>query len=78
MAIEILLPKLSFSMAEGTLAEWLMTDGASVKEGEPLYMLETDKAVQEVEAPASGTLKIERQAGHVYPVGEVLGRVLLD
>ena len=39
MATEILLPKLGFSMNEGVLSEWLVADGGSVKEGEPLFAL---------------------------------------
>lgn len=73
MSTEILLPKLGFSMEEGQLNEWLVADGASVKEGEPLYSIESDKSVNEVEAPASGTLKILIETGETYPVGTVLG-----
>jgi pyruvate/2-oxoglutarate dehydrogenase complex dihydrolipoamide acyltransferase (E2) component len=72
----ILLPKLGFSMDEGNLTEWLVADGATVTEGEPLYSLESDKSVQEIEAPASGTLKILLQPGTVYKVGAVLGEIL--
>ena len=76
MSTEIVLPKLGFSMNEGTLAQWLIADGASVKEGELLYSLESEKSVQEIEAPASGTLKILMQPGEVYPVGTVLGEIM--
>ena len=75
MAIEVLFPKIGFSMEEGTLAEWLAADGASVKEGDPLYALESDKSVQEIEAPASGKLKIIAAVGKVYKVGDVLGTI---
>jgi pyruvate/2-oxoglutarate dehydrogenase complex dihydrolipoamide acyltransferase (E2) component len=54
----------------------LIADGAAVKEGEPLYALESEKSVQEIESPASGTLKILVQPGEVYPVGTVLGEIL--
>jgi pyruvate/2-oxoglutarate dehydrogenase complex dihydrolipoamide acyltransferase (E2) component len=54
----------------------LVADGASVKEGEPLYALESEKSVQEIESPASGTLKILVQPGEVLPVGTVLGEIL--
>lgn len=58
MATEVLVPKIGFSMAEGTLTEWLVEDGATVAEGQPIYALESDKSVNEVESPASGVLKI--------------------
>lgn len=73
MAHEILLPKLGFSMTEGELAEWLVADGGTVVEGEPLFAVESDKSLNEVEAPASGTLKILKQTGETYEVGTVLG-----
>jgi pyruvate/2-oxoglutarate dehydrogenase complex dihydrolipoamide acyltransferase (E2) component len=73
MATEILLPKLGFSMNEGELTEWLVADGGTVTEGEPLFALESDKSINEVEAPASGTLKILKETGETYEVGTVLG-----
>lgn len=73
MSTEIILPKIGFSMNEGTVAEWMAADGAEVKEGEPLYSLESEKSVQEIESPASGKLKIIKQAGEVYEVGTILG-----
>lgn len=76
MATEIVLPKLGFSMNEGLLAEWLVADGGAVKEGEPLFALESDKSTQEVDAPVSGTLKIIKQPGETYEVGTVLGEIL--
>ena len=75
MGIEVILPKLGFSMDEGTLTEWLIADGGAVKEGELLFLLESDKSVQEIEAPASGTLKILKPAGETYDVGTVLGEI---
>ncbi|WP_313441154.1 lipoyl domain-containing protein [Novosphingobium sp.] len=75
MAVEILLPKIGFSMQEGQVAEWLIADGAAVNEGEPLFSLEADKSTNEVEAPASGTLRIVAAVGETYEVGTVLGYI---
>ena len=75
MATEILLPKLGFSMTEGQVSEWMFGDGEQVKEGDVLYLLEADKSTNEVEAPASGTLKITVEEGVVKQVGEVLGYI---
>ncbi len=75
MATEVLLPKIGFSMNEGTLAEWLAQDGSQVKEGQPLFLLEADKSANEIESPATGTLKIAVEAGNVYPVGTVLATI---
>jgi len=76
MATQVLLPKLGFAMEEGTLAEWLVADGANVTEGQLLYALESEKSVQEIESPASGTLKIIASTGEVYPVGTVLAEIV--
>ncbi|MCP3725735.1 lipoyl domain-containing protein [Paraburkholderia sp. CNPSo 3272] len=76
MTTQVLLPKLGFSMNEGTLAEWLAQDGATVNEGQILYALESDKSIQEVESPASGTLRIVAQVGEVYPVGTLLAEIV--
>lgn len=75
MSTQILLPKIGFSMNEGLLNEWLVSDGASVEEGQPIYSIESEKSVQEVESPVSGTLKIIAQAGETYEVGTVLGEI---
>lgn len=75
MSTEIVLPKLGFSMNEGTVTEWLIADGAEVTEGQTLYVLESEKSAQEIEAPASGKLKILKAAGEIYPVGTVLGEI---
>jgi len=75
MSIQVFMPKLGFSMEEGTLAQWLQADGAEVKEGQPLYSLESEKSVQEVESPASGRLRIVAVPGEVYKVGAVLAEI---
>lgn len=73
MATEILLPKLGFSMTEGQIAEWMFKDGDEVKEGDVLFSLEADKSTNEVDSPATGTLKIAVEAGEMCAVGTILG-----
>ena len=75
MSTEIILPKLGFSMNEGVIAEWLVADGATVSEGQPLYSLESEKSVNEIESPASGILRIIKAAGETYEVGTVIGEI---
>lgn len=75
MATEILLPKIGFSMNEGVLAEWLVADGDQVSEGQAIYALESDKSTNEVESPASGTIRIVAEVGETYEVGAVLGTI---
>jgi pyruvate/2-oxoglutarate dehydrogenase complex dihydrolipoamide acyltransferase (E2) component len=75
MSTQVLLPKLGFSVNEAALVEWLVADGGTVAEGELLYTLESEKSVQEVEAPISGRLKILKEAGETYEVGTVIGEI---
>lgn len=75
MAFQVTLPKIGFSMNEGILSEWLAVDGAQVKEGEPLYSIESDKSTNEVESPATGTLKIIGEIGETYEVGTVIAEI---
>ena len=49
MAVEIKVPSVGEAITEGVLARWLKADGDAVREGEPLYELETDKASTEVD-----------------------------
>ena len=57
------------------MTEWLVEDGAIVEEGQPIYSLETDKSVQEIEAPASGRLSQKVAADETYPVGTEIGEI---
>ena len=56
MPIEILMPALSPTMTEGTLAKWLKKEGDHVSSGDAIAEIETDKATMEVEAADEGTL----------------------
>ena len=56
MAIEILMPALSPTMEEGTLAKWLVKEGDAVKSGQILAEIETDKATMEFEAVDEGII----------------------
>jgi len=75
MPTDILLPKLGFSMNEGTLTQWLVADGGQAVEGQPLYALESDKSTVEVESPATGTLRIIAVTDESYDVGTLLGTI---
>ena len=79
MAIEVLVPRLGWTMEEGTFGGWLKNDGDAVLEGEPLFALESEKATQEVEAIESGFLRIPNDSppsGAVVEVGDLLGYIL--
>src|SRR5512140_2284454 len=56
MSIEIKMPALSPTMEEGTLAKWLVKEGDTVKSGDLMAEIETDKATLEFEAVAEGVI----------------------
>ena len=56
MAVEVMMPKFGLTMHEGTIQRFFKAAGDRVSSGEPLYEVETEKVLYEVEAPASGTL----------------------
>jgi pyruvate dehydrogenase E2 component (dihydrolipoamide acetyltransferase) len=69
-AAAIVMPKLGLTMAEGLLAEWLVTPGDEVEAGQILFVVETDKISNEVEAPAPGRiLSLLVAAGDTVEVG---------
>lgn len=66
--IPLLLEQLSISMEEGVVVRWLAEDGATVRKGEIVVEVETDKSTVEIEAPADGVLTILVAAGTTVPV----------
>ncbi|MGE5761956.1 MAG: dihydrolipoamide acetyltransferase family protein [Gemmatimonadota bacterium] len=67
--IDVLMPQMGESIAEGTLSKWLKKLGDSVKRDEPLFEISTDKVDAEIPAPAAGTLaEIKVQEGQTVPV----------
>lgn len=79
MPFEVVMPRLGWNMETGALAGWRKQDGDSVEEGEIIFEVESDKAVQEVEALASGILRIPPDSpppGRQVPVGALLAYLL--
>jgi len=79
MAFEIRVPRLGWTMETGTFVAWLKKDGETVAEGEPLFTIDGDKALQDAESMASGILGIPPGSpapGSVVEVGTLLGYVL--
>jgi pyruvate dehydrogenase E2 component (dihydrolipoamide acetyltransferase) len=76
MATDIVMPRLSDSMEEGTILRWLKSPGDPVELGEELVEIETDKANMVYEADAGGTLiEVVASEGDTLPIGEVIARV---
>jgi pyruvate dehydrogenase E2 component (dihydrolipoamide acetyltransferase) len=72
---EVIMPRLSDTMEEGTITRWLKLDGAVVTSGEPLVEIETDKATVIVEATGGGVLEIVADEGVTVSVGASIARV---
>ena len=76
MAFEIKMPQLGLTMEEGTVAKWLKQEGDSVKKGDVLLEITTDKLTSEIESEADGVLlKIVAEEGEDVPVKGLLGYI---
>jgi pyruvate dehydrogenase E2 component (dihydrolipoamide acetyltransferase) len=79
MATFFAMPKLGLNMTHGVIVDWLVSEGDRVEEGTPVLEVETDKATQEVEAPASGILaKIIKVAGDEVPCNQVIAVITAE
>lgn len=75
--VEIKMPEAGFSITEGTVIEWYKEVGDSIKEGENVVCVETDKLAVDIPAERSGVLnEVKYRAGEVVTVGEVMGIML--
>jgi pyruvate dehydrogenase E2 component (dihydrolipoamide acetyltransferase) len=72
---ELVMPRLSDSMEEGTIVRWLKSDGDVVSKGEPIAEIETDKATVTCDADADGTLRIVAGEGQTVSLGGVIATI---
>jgi pyruvate dehydrogenase E2 component (dihydrolipoamide acetyltransferase) len=73
MGTDVVMPRLSVTMKEGTVGKWYKKEGDTVEKGEPLVEVVSEKATYDLEAPASGVVrKIVVEAGFDVPVNTVL------
>lgn len=77
MATEVIMPKVDMVMETGTFVEWLKREGESVSKGDPLFVIDTDKAAIEMESPGDGILAgVRAKPSDVIPVTEVIAYIL--
>ena len=70
---EVIMPKMGDAMEEGTILQWLVSEGDDVEEGDAIAEIETDKVSMEIEAEDAGTLaQILAEADASVPVGEAI------
>jgi 2-oxoglutarate dehydrogenase E2 component (dihydrolipoamide succinyltransferase) len=73
MPVELTIPAIGESVTEAQIGDWLKAAGDSVRQDEPVVLLDTDKAALELPAPISGVLtQILKQKGETVRVGEVI------
>jgi pyruvate dehydrogenase E2 component (dihydrolipoamide acetyltransferase) len=72
---EIVMPRLSDTMEEGTILSWLVPDGQQVSRGQELVEIETDKANMTYESDQEGTLRRIAAEGDTLPVGAVIAHI---
>ncbi|MDP5033561.1 MAG: lipoyl domain-containing protein, partial [Solirubrobacteraceae bacterium] len=74
--VQVTLPAMGESVNEGTVLEWLKTEGDQVETGETLVEVSTDKVDAEIPSPVSGTLlKIHASAGETVEIGALLAEI---
>ena len=67
------IPRVSVAVSEAELTDLLVDAGEHVEEGTPLYVIATEKAEQEIEAGASGTVQWTGRIGTTYDIGAEIG-----
>jgi pyruvate dehydrogenase E2 component (dihydrolipoamide acetyltransferase) len=76
MATNVIMPALELAQETGKLLRWIKAPGDTVRKGEPIAEIETDKVTIELEAPASGVLSaVTAQEGDVVPVGHTIAQI---
>src|ERR1039457_600329 len=79
MPIDVVMPQMGESIAEGTVVKWLKKPGEKVERDEPLLEISTDKVDAEIPSPASGTLtEIIAQEGQTVGVNTVVARIAAE
>lgn len=76
MPVNVVVPELDRVSSEGLVGKWFKKDGENVQKGEVLVQIETVKATVEVEAPASGILRIFKREGSTVRAGEPIASIV--
>jgi len=79
MPVEVILPKVDMDMESGTIEAWHVKEGDQVRKGDTIFEIGTNKAVMEVEAPATGAIRrIRAETGVAITVGTPVAWIYLD
>src|SRR4051794_40261077 len=72
---DIVMPRLSDSMEEGTIVKWLVSEGTPVSRGDEIAEIETDKATMTYEADSDGVISLVAAEGDTLPIGSVIAQL---
>jgi 2-oxoglutarate dehydrogenase E2 component (dihydrolipoamide succinyltransferase) len=76
MPVEVQMPQMGESVVEGTIAKWLVKEGDTVTEDQPLVEISTDKVDTEIPSPSAGRIaKLVAEEGQTLPVGAVIALI---
>jgi pyruvate dehydrogenase E2 component (dihydrolipoamide acetyltransferase) len=76
MAVEVIFPKVDMDMDQGSISKWHVSDGDTVKKGQAVFEIETDKSAMEIEAPADGVIKLsDVKEGASVAIGTVVAMI---
>src|SRR5882672_8651741 len=76
MRVDVIMPQMGESIAEGTLTRWLKKPGDKVARDEPIFEISTDKVDAEIPSPAAGTLaEIKVQEGQTVAINTVVAQI---
>src|SRR3972149_8192159 len=76
MPTNVIMPALELAQESGKVLHWLKSPGDTVRKGEPLVEIETDKVTTEIEAPASGVLRdVTAREGDVVTGGQTMALI---
>ncbi|TDI50236.1 MAG: dihydrolipoyllysine-residue succinyltransferase [Acidobacteria bacterium] len=79
MRVDIVMPQMGESIAEGTITKWMKSVGDTIERDEPIFEISTDKVDAEIPSPAAGTLvEIKNQEGETVPINEVVAVIETD
>jgi pyruvate/2-oxoglutarate dehydrogenase complex dihydrolipoamide acyltransferase (E2) component len=73
--MEVVMPQIGMTMTEGTIEQWLVSDGDTVKKGDPMMEISTEKLNNTIECPADGVIKILVEEGESVECGEPVAQI---
>ncbi|HYV17620.1 MAG TPA: dihydrolipoamide acetyltransferase family protein [Verrucomicrobiae bacterium] len=79
MRVDVIMPQMGESIAEGTLTKWLKKPGEKVSRDEPIFEISTDKVDAEIPSPSAGVLaEVKVQEGQTVPINTVVALIETD